>query len=334
MNGEKLPMLAIIIVNFRTGGLVVDCLASLVSEIAAFPATRVRVVDNASNDDSANIIAAAIADHGWGDWAELICSANNGGFAYGNNIAIRAALGEEAPPDLFWLLNPDTRVYPGTLAIFLDFLRTTPKAGIVGSRLLDGNETCWPFAFRFPSVLSELERGACLGPVSKLLKSYKVPKAMGDIPEQVDWVSGASMMVRRTTLEATDLMDEGYFLYYEETDLCRKARHHGWDCWYLPSAVVLHIAGQSTGLTGSRLARIPRYWFDARRRYFIINHGKGYAILADMAWLAGHLLWRGLRRFRSRREANVPFLLRDFLTNSALLHILFIGCPGTKRDYG
>jgi glycosyltransferase involved in cell wall biosynthesis len=266
MNGEKLPMLTIIIVNFRTGGLVVDCLASLVSEIAAFPATRVRVVDNASNDDSANIIAAAIADHGWGDWAELICSANNGGFAYGNNIAIRAALGEEAPPDLFWLLNPDTRVYPGTLAIFLDFLRTTPKAGIVGSRLLDGNETCWPFAFRFPSVLSELERGACFGPVSKLLKSYKVPKAMGDIPEQVDWVSGASMMKAISFIMRKPISAErpvimagtaGIYLpqlYYISLARVRASPDHGW-----PAS---HATGSMRGgaILSSTMAKAMPYW--------------------------------------------------------------------------
>ena len=320
MDGAKrLPTLTVIIVNYRTGPLVVDCLASLVPEVAAFPATKVRVVDNDSGDGSADIIAAAIADRGWSDWAELIRSPTNGGFAYGNNLVIRAALGDATPPDLFWLLNPDTQVYPGALGLFLDFFQTTPSAGIVGSLLLNGDATQWRFAFRFPSALSELERGACLGPLSRLLEAHRVPRAMGDAPEQVDWVSGASMVVRRATLEATGLMDEGYFLYYEETHLCRKARDHGWACWYLPSAIVLHIVGQSTGITGSRQARIPRYWFDARRRYFIVNHGRAYAMLADICWLAGHLLWRGQRLFRSRRDPNIPFLLRDFLMHSALL---------------
>jgi GT2 family glycosyltransferase len=143
---------------------------------------------------------------------------------------------------------------------------------------------------------------------------------MGNVPEQVDWVSGASLVVRRETLEATGMMDEGYFLYYEETDLCLKARHHGWTCWYLPSAVVLHIAGQSTGLTETGFRRIPGYWFDARRRYFIINHGRSYALLADLCWMAGHLLWRSLRRFRSRKDRVVPFLFRDFVKGSAFFH--------------
>jgi GT2 family glycosyltransferase len=315
-----MPTMMIVVVNYRTGGLVIDCLTSLVREIAAFPATKVIVIDNASGDGSAEAITAAIADQRWGHWATLIQSPVNGGFAAGNNIAFRMALADASPPDMFWLLNPDTQVYPGALGHILDFLRVTPDAGIVGNMLFDGNQTPWPFAFRFPSILSELERGACLGPISKLLDSYLVPRIMGPKPEQVDWVSGASMIVRRETLIMTGLMDEGYFLYYEETDLCRKAQLKGWKCWYIPSAVVLHIAGQSTGMTGARRARVPSYWFEARRRYFIVNHGRGYAIFADLSWLLGHMLWRAARLFRARREDNIPFLLRDFLKGSALFH--------------
>ncbi|WP_404481572.1 glycosyltransferase family 2 protein [Novosphingobium sp. BL-52-GroH] len=320
MGAPDLPTLKVVIVNYRTGRLVVDCLASLAAEVAAYPATRVTVVDNASGDDSAEVITAAIAERGWADWAGLVRSPVNGGFAAGNNFAIRAALAEPSPSELFWLLNPDTRVQPGTLGRFLNFMRDTPEAGIVGSMLLLGNETPWPFAFRFPSALSELERGACCGLVSRMLKNQRVPIAMGETPERVDWVSGASMVVRRATLEATDLMDESFFLYFEETHFCRKAGQHGWACWYLPSAVVVHIAGQSTGMSEAQQSRIPRYWFESRRRYFIVNHGQGYAMLADLAWLAGHLVWRGLRRFRSRRDTIVPFLLRDFIARSALFH--------------
>jgi len=314
------PKLTIVIVNYCTGALVVDCLASLVDEITAFPATKVLVIDNASVDNSAHVIATAIAERHWSDWAQLIPSGFNGGFAYGNNIAFRAAMAEATPPDLFWILNPDTRVFPGTLGALLDFFHSRPDVGIVGSMLFDGDERPWPFAFRFPSILSELERGACIGIISRLLRDHRVPRSMGNVPEQVDWVSGASLVVRRETLEATGLMDEGYFLYYEETDLCLKARHHGWTCWYLPSAVVLHIAGQSTGLTETAFRRIPGYWFDARRRYFIMNHGRRYALLADICWMAGHMLWRTRRRFRSRKDRVVPFLFRDFVKGSAFFH--------------
>ena len=320
MDSQSASNLTIVIVNYCTATLVIDCLASLAGEIADSPATKVIVIDNASGDNSATIIATAIAEHQWSDWAQLIPSGFNGGFAYGNNVAFRAAMAAETPPDLFWMLNPDTQVFPGTLAAFLDFFQSNSNVGIVGSLLFDGDQHPWPFAFRFPSFLSELERGACIGIVSRFLRNHRVPRSMGNAPEQVDWVSGASMVVRRETLEATGLMDEGYFLYYEETDLCLKARHHGWTCWYLPSAAVLHIAGQSTGLTEAGFGRIPGYWFDARRRYFIMNHGRSYALLADICWIAGHLLWRALRRFRSREDRMIPFLFSDFVKGSAFLH--------------
>ncbi|WP_159978970.1 MULTISPECIES: glycosyltransferase family 2 protein [unclassified Novosphingobium] len=320
MERQQRPTLMVVIVNYRTGKLVVDCLASLDNEVAASPGTRVVVVDNDSRDGSADTIEAAIEARGWSDWSSLVRSPVNGGFAAGNNLAIRAALADAAAPDLFWLLNPDTRVHPGALSTFLDFFEANPTVGIAGNLLLYGNEMPWPFAFRFPSILSELERGAAFGPLTKLLQNHCVARVMGTAPEQVDSVSGASMVVRRATLYATGLMDEGYFLYYEETDFCRRARQQGWSCWYLPSAVVLHIAGQSTGLKDNQASRIPRYWFDSRRRYFIVNHGKGYAIIADIAWLAGHVWWRVLRRLRTRKETVVPFLLRDFIARSALFN--------------
>jgi len=317
----------VVIVNYRTPLLVVDCLASLAAEIAEFPATRVVVIDNCSSDGSDNIIAAAILDQGWGGWAELVRAPINGGFAYGNNLAFQMGLAQEIPPDLFWMLNPDTRVYPGALRAFLDFFDRHPAAGIAGGQLFEGDGSQWPFAFRFPSALSEIERGACLGPVTKLLDRYKVPQVMEPRPQPVDWVCGANMMVRRDALLHGPLMDESYFLYFEETDFCLNARRNGWECWYLPNACVMHIAGQSTGMTGARAKRVPSYWFHARRRYFIVNHGHLYAILADLSWLAGHMLWRSLRRFRTRREDNVPFLLRDFLKGSAL----FNRTPASRR---
>ncbi|NOW46444.1 hypothetical protein FHW96_002604 [Novosphingobium sp. SG751A] len=312
--------LMIVIVNYRTPLLVVDCLASLAPEILTFRSTKVVIVDNCSSDGSAHIIAAAIIERGWSEWTELVRAPINGGFAYGNNLAFLMALSLDTPPDLFWMLNPDTRVYPGALRAFLEFFDRHPTAGIAGGQLFEGDGSPWPFAFRFPSALSEIERGACLGPVTKLLDRHKVPRVMEPRAQPVDWVCGANMVVRRDTLLTARLMDENYFLYFEETDFCLNARRDGWECWYLPTACVMHIAGQSTGLTGSRAKRIPPYWFHARRRYFIVNHGRLYAILADLSWLTGHLLWRVLRRFRTRREDNVPFLLRDFLKGSALFN--------------
>lgn len=311
----------VVVVNYRTARLTVECLASLEGEVRAMPSLRVTVVDNASADDSGSVIAAAIAERGWGDWAELIRSPVNGGFAHGNNLAVRPLLDGDDAPDLFWLLNPDTRVVPGAAATVAAFMRDHGRVGIAGTALIEENGAPWPYAFRFPTVLSEIERGARLGVVSRLLAGAAVLRRMDARDAPVDWVPGASMVVRREVFEAAGLMDDGYFLYFEETDFCLAARRAGWRTWYVPGASVVHIAGQSTGLTGPRAepGRIPRYWFDSRRRYFVKNHGRAYAILADLAWAAAHLAWRARRRLATRPDPDPPALLSDFLRGSAIM---------------
>lgn len=320
-NGQGSSIL-IAIVNYRTGGLVVDCLTSLAAEIEANPETRVVVVDNASGDCSCERIAMAIMQRGWSSWAKLVVSPVNGGFADGNNRAIAADMDAGASRDFVWLLNPDTLVRPGAIRILTEFMRAHPHAGIAGTLLDERDGTPWPYAFRFPTMLGEMERGARLGALSRLLRDHVIPLRMGDQPARVDWVSGASMLIRSTVFNEIGPMDSRYFLYYEETDFCLQARKAGWECWYVPGARVLHIAGQSTGLTGSQavVRRMPPYWFESRRRYFVKNHGRLYAMAADILWMAGHAAWRLRRRLQSLADPDPPKLLKDFLRHSALLH--------------
>lgn len=308
------------IVNYRTAPLAVACLASLVGEVAANPGTRVTVVDNASGDGSAAEIAAAISANGWEDWAALVESPVNGGFAAGVNVALRPALAA-GDADLFWLLNPDTEVRPGALAALAGFLRARPKVGIAGSALDLADGTPWPYAFRFPTIVSEFEHGLRLGPVTRLLGRHVGLRRMGVEAARVDWVSGASMMVRREVIEAVGLFDEDYFLYFEETDFCRAADRAGWECWYVPEARVMHIAGQSTGLagTGPTRQRRPGYWFEARRRYFVKNHGLAYTAATDIAWLAANATWRARRRLTGAVDHDPPGLWSDLLRHSVLM---------------
>jgi GT2 family glycosyltransferase len=316
------PKVAVAIVNYRTGALVVECLRSLAGEVAACPGTRVTVVDNCSGDDSVPVIAAAIAAEGWGDWAELVASPVNGGFSYGNNVVVRAGRASAAPPDFYWLLNPDTRAHPGSLGALLDFMAAHPKVGIAGSRFLLADGQPWPFAFRFPSFWSELANGLRLSVVGRLLKNRVGLRPMGDRPEQVDWLPGASMLVRREVFDTVGLMDEGYFLYFEETDFSLAARRAGWETWYVPQSTVTHLVGQSTGVSGHHagLKRRPQYWFDSRRRYWVKNHGRLYSSVTDVVWALAFCTWK-LRNLVQRKPADYPpHFLFDVLRNSALFH--------------
>src|SRR5262249_20160029 len=115
--------------------------------------------------------------------------------------------------------------------------------------------------------------------------------------------------------DAIGLMDDAYFLYFEEVDFCLRARRAGWPCWYVPTSRVVHLVGQSSGVTDTKrpARRVPRYWVESRRRYFQKNHGRVYALFADLAWALGFSLWR-LRLWVQRKPDNdPPSFLWDFI---------------------
>lgn len=313
----------IAIVNYRTPELTIACLRSLAAEVPTQSAARVAVVDNASGDGSVEKVRAAIDAAGWRDWAQVIASPVNGGFAAGNNLAIRTAWAAGERPQQVWLVNPDAQVRPGALATLLDFMQRHPRAGIIGGSLENEHGEPWPYAFRFPSVWSEIDGGLRLGIVSRWLRRRGAVRRMGDEPERVDWISGANFMIRSELIDRIGLMDEGYFLYFEETDYCLQAGRAGWECWYVPSARVMHIAGQSTGITGkASRRRRPAYWFESRRRFFVKNYGRAYTWLADLAWMSGYTLWRLRRPLQGKPDHDPPGMLVDFARHSVVLRPL------------
>lgn len=322
--------LLVVIVNYRTPDLTIACLNSLVAErqalkdrqlAASGTGMQVVVTDNASGDDSVARISSAIATAGWSEWVSLMPLAQNGGYACGNNAALQLALRSPAPPSYFLLLNPDTIVRPGAIQALVDFMETHPAVGIAGSRLEDPDGTPQCSAFRFHTVLSELDSSLRLGLVSKLLARWVVWPPIADQPHPTDWVAGASLMVRRPVLEQVGLLDEAYFMYYEEMDFCLQARKAGWSCWYVPHSHVVHLVGQSSGVTDTRRPprRLPQYWFDSRRRYFTKNHGVFYAALADVIWAASFATWKLRQAIQGKPNHDPPQMLSDFLLNSVFL---------------
>jgi hypothetical protein len=316
---NPIPLL-VVIVNYRTPALTIDSLRSLVGEVQSLPGTRVVVTDNKSGDGSVEQIKNAIETEGWGEWATLMPLDLNGGFAYGNNAAIRPALQSTNPPPYVLLLNPDTVVRPDALKTLVDFMNEHPDVGIAGSRLEDPDGTPQRSAFRFHTVFSELDFGLRLGVVSKLLSKWVVAPPPSDETHQTDWVAGASMIIRREVFDATGLMDEDYFMYYEEMDFCLQAKRAGWSCWYVPQSRVVHLVGQSSGVTDTKKPpkRLPQYLFDSRRRYFIKNYGWLYAALADHAWASTFVLWRMRRVIQRKPDTDPPKVFGDFLRNSVL----------------
>ncbi len=304
------------IVNYRSAELSLRALASLRSELE-HPSLSVRalVVENASGDEA--VLAREIPER-FGDFTDLVVSKHNGGFGAGNNLAMRRAFEQGFEPDYVLCLNPDTEVRPGGVLELVRFMEANPRVGIAGSRFEHADGSEWPIAFRFPTVWSEVEGGCVLGVVTRLLANHSVAREMGDTPARVDWLPGASMILRRKMLEEIGGFDESYFLYFEETDLCLRAQAAGYETWHVPQSRVMHIRGQSTGVTvlNELPKRLPAYWFESRRRYYVKNHGLGYAALADVAALGAGCV--GLAKRVLKREANTPYLLRDLLMQSVV----------------
>lgn len=310
--------LLVVIVNYRTGSLTVDCLRSLVPEISSLPGARVTIADNASGDGSLEQIAAAIQNEGWGEWAELLPLDRNGGYAYGNNAVLHHALRSSNPPPYFLLLNPDTIVRPGALKSLLNFMEKHPEVGLAGSRLEDPDGTPQQSAFRFHTIWSEIDFSLRLGLVSKLLARWAAAPPVSEETCQTDWVAGASLIIRRQVFETVGLLDEDYFMYYEEMDFCLQAQKAGWSCWYVPESRVVHLVGQSSGVTDTKIQpkRRPQYWFDSRRRYFLKNYGWLYAAMTDSLGAVSFALWRVRRLLQGKPDRDPPNFLSDLLLNS------------------
>jgi len=321
MQSDEPSSLLIIILNYRTPDLTIDCLESLVEEVRSLPLTRVVVTDNDSNDGSVEKIGTAIATHNWADWVELMPLERNGGYAFGNNAAIRPALASDSPPSYTLLLNPDTVVRPGAIKALLDFMEQHSEVGIAGSRLEDPDGTPQRSAFRFPTLQSELDLSLRLGIVTRLLSRWELAPSIVDTPQQTDWVAGASMIVRREVFEAIGLLDEKYFMYFEEVDFCLKANRAGWACWYVPESRVVHLVGQSSGVTDTKIPpkRLPTYWFDSRRRFFLKNYGFLYALMTDTVGIVGVAMRYGRRFVERKANTDPPNFFTDLLLNSVFV---------------
>jgi GT2 family glycosyltransferase len=310
--------IVVVIVTYKSAQLTLNCISSIRAERST-PGLRIRVivVDNASGDFET--IAQACEVNDWSSWITLIPAPKNGGFAYGNNLAIRHAY-EDGVPNYFLLLNPDTEVRVGAIDTLVRFLESHPDAGIAGSGIENPDGTDWPFAFRFPTLLGELSAGLETAIATRFLRRWEVPQRMSRQTQKIDWVCGAAMMIRPSLLTEIGALDENYFLYFEETDFCFRAKQAGFSTWYVPESRVMHIEGQSTKVNerNVRRRRFPAYWFESRRRYFAVNLGVGRAIAIDLVALFARSLGLLKHIAVGNTQKSVPHFIRDLIRHSVV----------------
>jgi N-acetylglucosaminyl-diphospho-decaprenol L-rhamnosyltransferase len=308
---------AVVIVTYKTARLTVEALHSVALE-RQIDGLRIRavVVDNASGD--AREVTEAINENAWGNWASVVVAPKNGGFSYGNNLGIDRAYSIRRP-DYVYLLNPDAVVRPGAIRTLVGFLEAHPEVGIAGSSFEDSDGSDWPIAFRFPGLLSELNAGLQFGLISRLLRRWETARVMTKTSQPTDWICGASMLIRPAVFDVIGGFDENYFLYFEETDFCHRARKAGYPTWYVPESRVMHIRGQSTQVTDRLVPkRLPAYWFASRRRYFHVTFGFFRAMVIDVVAIIAYSLGCLKQLVLRRTSEAVPHFVRDLLMHSIL----------------
>lgn len=278
-----------IIINYRTPELVIRCLSALAEERAALPDLCAVVADNNSGDGSAERLSVELSGAAFADWVEFVALPINGGFGWGNNQAILHYLRDQPLPDAIYFLNPDTAVEPGALLALVRDLENKPDAGAIGSQLINVDGSLAGSAFRFPSIGREFTRGLGIGAIERLLGIAPILVPSG-VRQPVDWVTGASVLIRTAAIAETGLFDTGFFLYFEEVELMYRLRKNGWQTYHCPESRVMHIAGAATGVVNGKTdgdRPPPDYVFQSRERFFILTGGKIRSLLADLAWLAG-----------------------------------------------
>jgi len=290
--------LSVIIVNWNVKELLRECLNSIQGQFGDLNG-EVIVVDSASSDGSQAMVKEEFP------WVRLIANDENLGYPRGNNLGITASSGRHV-----LILNPDTVLLNNTLPVMVDYLNNHIDVGVVGPQLLNPDGSVQSSRRRFPTLLTGLFESTWLEPLvpDSLLSRYYVLDLPDDEENDVDWVTGACMMVPRRILDHVGLFDEAYFMYSEELDLCRRVCVAGWRIVYLPEAQVVHHVGKS-----SEQAVTARHvnFQQAKLRYFRKHHGRLAAgtlrlfLLANYAWqialegtkgLLGHK--RALRRQR------------------------------------
>lgn len=298
--------LSIVVVSFNTRELLRECLTSLLAECDRLPqpaTAEIFVVDNASRDGSAEMVAADFVPltHAPGSRVSicLIASDVNLGFGAANNLALEQARGR-----YLVLLNSDAFFHPGSLARAVAHMDANTATGIGGARLVSRDGAWQPSARRFHSIACDAMVMTGLSyryPHSRIFGAPDRTWADPATPADVDWVPGAFSILRRAALAKAGLFDPAFFLYYEEVDLCRRIKAAGYTISYWPEIVVTHIGGESSrqlsSLAFSATAAQVVKW---RMRSTLLYYRKHHGAQARLAyWLE-----LGLYRIRLLRNRN------------------------------
>jgi GT2 family glycosyltransferase len=280
-------MVSVVIVSYNTRDILRNCLTALFDHAGGLE-IEVFVVDNHSADGSASMVRDEFPQ------ARLIANNRNLGFAAANNQAFDLALG-----NYIILLNPDAYIGPGSIENGIAFMEKNRQCGLCGGRIISPEGKLEPSARRFPSSISKFLTISGLSgkfPSSAVFNRHEFGGFAHDHPMEVDWVPGTFTIVRKEMLDSIGPFDQRFYLYYEETDLCLRAKHAGWTIYFIPDAEVMHIGGASSKTRkdktfDAKAAQVLSFRMRSEWLYFRKNRGL-QAVLSN----AGvEMLWHAFR---------------------------------------
>jgi N-acetylglucosaminyl-diphospho-decaprenol L-rhamnosyltransferase len=284
---DRLPDLAVIIVNYNTGDYLERCLASLEAHRGEL-LIDVLVIDNASHDESHR---AAVKAH---PWARTIENRQNVYLSPAWNQGIGAT---EAPYVL--LLNPDTEWWHGSLADYVAVALAHPRAGMIGPMVRNTDGSVYPSGRPIPGVVDAVGHAflGLIAPRNRFSKRYHMDAWDRTTEREVDWISGCCMLSPRRVFDEVGLLDESFLLYGEELDMATRMRDAGWSVLFTPKVEILHAIGVSTGrsrrMSLMHSASIYRYYRKHRasgwRRLTLPLAWTALRARAEIAWLWGRI---------------------------------------------
>lgn len=265
--------LTIIIVNYNTKKLTLECLESITGEKSKLK-VEIVVIDNSSKDGSVKVLRE-FKNTSTGSQFRLIENKNNLGFSKAVNQGMKKAKGKHV-----LLLNSDTKVQKGTFAKLIKFANNTGDAGVIGSRLLNSNGTVQPSCYRFPTIIKAIKQ--YWFNQKGILDKY-VPKGRKAVA--VDAVVGGAFLITPNARRQVGLLDERYFMYFEDIDYCRRVWRAGMKVYYLPAAEIVHYHGES----GKELADEANQWRRGIPSSKIYHGAVGHYIINSIIWTSQKL---------------------------------------------
>jgi GT2 family glycosyltransferase len=275
--GASLTAVTVVIVSYNTRALLAQALRAVLASTGV--SLEVFVVDNGSADGSADMVRSEFPS------VRLVRNGENRGFAAANNLALATASAR-----VWLLLNPDTLVRPTTVAELRDALLASPDIGIVGPRVENEDGTLQSCGYWYPTLMREVRLSKNVNRGLKRVIGDEPAPPDSTQPQDVDWVDGCCLMIRREVAEQIGLLDEQFFLYAEELDWCRSARRAGWRVRTCPQSVMTHLLGRSSQqVKAEALALLT----ETRLRYYYKQDGGLTAAAVAIVYALGCLKrWR------------------------------------------